>query len=531
VNIHLMRAGSVALALPGVDFGDQRLSFADAPVQTLTAQHADLDLHHVCDVGAIDETPESGKTVAYDCRIACEIAVTGVWLTFGDDFKLSWPLTPCCAWVTPGRIGGVRRNAYRRHAESGKFSSHQALAAANGVRRSPRMRQSHSSDNATPVETAELLLIGLSDYQLSTELLDETERNAEALTRRFLEIGAAAVTRTLTFGAAAVTTRPAGGCGWDEGMRTLVTTKHVPPAEALDSWVEAVRVTIRHHDLEPLCERRCWWGELKAAPLHDLTLATWRAAPGISHNHRGDGDHLLLFPPSSRCGVELGGEWFEHNRRNFCLMNTDKPSSSRSLEPIERVAVRIPREVLSRRIHLTKQMLNHALPLRDDSMLLMAFVEKLVRIDLSTLSVAAATMVREQMIDLTAVVLGDLAGTMPRLGAAARFGTLKLRHFIESQLTNPAADAQSIAAGAGVSERHANRLLALEGTSIRRLLIERRLNKCREMIEDPQHMNRSISDIAFFYGFRNLSHFTRVFKGRFGLSPSEHRRAPHPARH
>lgn len=53
------------------------------------------------------------------------------------------------------------------------------------------------------METAELLLIGFSDYQLSTELLDETERNAEALTRRFSKIGAAAVTETLTFGAAA----------------------------------------------------------------------------------------------------------------------------------------------------------------------------------------------------------------------------------------------------------------------------------------------------------------------------------------
>jgi len=50
---------------------------------------------------------------------------------------------------------------------------------------------------------------------------------------------------------------------------------------------------------------------------------------------------------------------------------------------------------------------------------------------------------------------------------------LKLSVSIESQLTNPDADAQSIAADAGVSERHANRLLALEGTSIRRLLFER----------------------------------------------------------
>ena len=160
-----------------------------------------------------------------------------------------------------------------------------------------------------------------------------------------------------------------------------------------------------------------------------------------------------------------------------------------------------------------------------DAALLTAFVRDLVRIGPSTLSPAAAAAVGEQIIDLTAIVLGDRTGTMPRLGAAARIGTLKLRAFVESQLTNPDADAQSIAAGVGASESHANRLLALEGTSIHHLLIERRLNKCREMIEDPRHVHRSIGDIAFFYGFRDLSHFARVFKGHFGLSPSEHRRA------
>ena len=56
-----------------------------------------------------------------------------------------------------------------------------------------------------------------------------------------------------------------------------------------------------------------------------------------------------------------------------------------------------------------------------------------------------------------------------------------------------------------------------------RLLIERRLNKCREIIEDPKHKDRSIGDIALFHGFRNLSDFTSVFKDYFGVSPSEHR--------
>jgi AraC family transcriptional regulator, positive regulator of tynA and feaB len=54
--------------------------------------------------------------------------------------------------------------------------------------------------------------------------------------------------------------------------------------------------------------------------------------------------------------------------------------------------------------------------------------------------------------------------------------------------------------------------LAPQGTSIRRLLIKRRLAKCREAFEDPRQRDRSIGDIAYAFGFRDLSHFNHAFK-------------------
>jgi AraC-like DNA-binding protein len=100
---------------------------------------------------------------------------------------------------------------------------------------------------------------------------------------------------------------------------------------------------------------------------------------------------------------------------------------------------------------------------------------------------------------------------------------LKVRAAIESQLSNADVDRQSIASAAGISERHANRILALEGTSIRRLLIKRRLAKCREALEDPLQHDRSIGDIAYAFGFRDLSHFNHAFKKYFRASPTDYR--------
>jgi AraC-like DNA-binding protein len=132
-------------------------------------------------------------------------------------------------------------------------------------------------------------------------------------------------------------------------------------------------------------------------------------------------------------------------------------------------------------------------------------------------------MVREQLLDLTAVVLGNVRGEMPRLGATTKYATLRLRAAIESQLANADANAQSIAVAAGMSERSASRLLAQEGTSLHRLLYEGRLQKCRNALRDPAQSHRSISEIAHAWGFRDISHFSHAFKARYGLAPRDYR--------
>ena len=60
--------------------------------------------------------------------------------------------------------------------------------------------------------------------------------------------------------------------------------------------------------------------------------------------------------------------------------------------------------------------------------------------------------------------------------------------------------------------------------SIERYINERRLQRCRRALEDSRQDHRSIGEIAFKWGFSDLSHFSRRFKTRFGMSPSDYRR-------
>jgi AraC-like DNA-binding protein len=71
--------------------------------------------------------------------------------------------------------------------------------------------------------------------------------------------------------------------------------------------------------------------------------------------------------------------------------------------------------------------------------------------------------------------------------------------------------------------RHANQVLAEQGTSLTRLVLARRLARCRSAFEDPTQAHRMLSEIAYGWGFCDLTHFGRRFKQAYGILPSEAR--------
>jgi AraC-like DNA-binding protein len=75
-----------------------------------------------------------------------------------------------------------------------------------------------------------------------------------------------------------------------------------------------------------------------------------------------------------------------------------------------------------------------------------------------------------------------------------------------------------------MSIRYANQLLDAEETSLQRLLFNRRLAKCQAALADPAQAHRRISDIAYSWGFGDVSHFGRLFKAVVGLTPRDFRR-------
>lgn len=91
-------------------------------------------------------------------------------------------------------------------------------------------------------------------------------------------------------------------------------------------------------------------------------------------------------------------------------------------------------------------------------------------------------------------------------------------HYIDQHLSDAALCPSSIASAAGISVRHLHRLFASRGCTVGDWIRVQRLNRCWRELSDLRFRRRSITDIAFFWGFNDSAHFSHSFKKQFGIS-------------
>jgi AraC-like DNA-binding protein len=135
-------------------------------------------------------------------------------------------------------------------------------------------------------------------------------------------------------------------------------------------------------------------------------------------------------------------------------------------------------------------------------------------------------MTQDQILDLIAVSLAKAIDHGRRPLSSPRIVALqKVRAAIDARLTDPTLDTKTVSSATGISIRYANAVLARVDTSVARLIREKRLDRCRRSLGDPQQAHRTVSEIAYGWGFSDLTSFGRAFKKAYGVLPRDYRRA------
>ncbi|WP_316520067.1 helix-turn-helix domain-containing protein [Kitasatospora brasiliensis] len=125
-------------------------------------------------------------------------------------------------------------------------------------------------------------------------------------------------------------------------------------------------------------------------------------------------------------------------------------------------------------------------------------------------------------LDLLAVLAQEQrGGSVPTAPEAALATLVRVKDYILCHLGEPGLSPERIAAAHYVSVRYLHKLFRFEGVTVSRWIQAQRLDMCRRDLACPAAERTTVAAVAGRWGFVSASHFSRVFRAAYGISPRE----------
>lgn len=312
-------------------------------------------------------------------------------------------------------------------------------------------------------------------------------------------------------------------------METIFSTQRIHRRDKFDYWHSVACKQIVDHDSRPEA-RLSFDAEIELDTLGNLELILFNNSPmqishTVAHASRTKSDHLFV------CRQLSGSVLLEQETREIALdagsvvlLDPLLPYSGKFLQGSKMLVVKVPRRELETRLGKIRNMVARLIkPARAEDRLTSVVMGMLPSLA-SQMSSISDQLVGNHVLDLIAMSLAKaVEGARPRVSRSKALLLWNIRAVVDASLSDPSLNPQTVADSVGVSVRYANEVLEEHNTSLSRLILARRLARCRCALEDPAQANRTVSEIAFSWGFSDLTHFGRRFKQAYQILPREAR--------
>lgn len=287
-------------------------------------------------------------------------------------------------------------------------------------------------------------------------------------------------------------------------------------------------------DIEPSTSDRLDCG-VEIVQVGSLTLGAARGSSGRFLRSRpmlsdGCDDFVLISALANKIVAEQNGTTVELRQSEMCLLEMNACGGVGFDFGDHFTAIRIPRRDLLSLCPVAEDVLTK--PLRQEP-----GIRTLIQ-RYSSLSVAAADSLDADAQQVTARHIVDLIALLLRSGdddarltlqggaAAARLQIIETQ--VTANLHDPALSIVWVAERNSLSPKQVQRLFERKGMTFAEFVLEQRLLYARGLLGNPSIRQQKIGNVAYTAGFGDLSYFNRVFRRRFGMTPSEWRNG-HPS--
>lgn len=315
-------------------------------------------------------------------------------------------------------------------------------------------------------------------------------------------------------------------------MSITFDTTHIPPADRAEVirdviWERVVRVDIQHHPEQERIRAVGTISDVGAMSICSVrsNATVIRRTPSLVRDDLEPSVFLSLQVSGSSMVVQDGREAVLHPG-DLAVYDTTEPYTLVNEGGIDQYYFRVPRRDLalpaSALSKVTAVCLSRDHPVAD---LASTYFARLAdtRLRMDALQTGA---VEQPGVDLLRAVLATCIGDS-RLAREPLESTLQYRitEYMRAHLAEHDLSAARIARAHHISVRYLYTILARSGIGLGDWLRVNRLEQCRKDLARPRNRSVTVAAIAHRWGFTSASHFSRVFKEAYGVSPREWRRS------
>ena len=241
------------------------------------------------------------------------------------------------------------------------------------------------------------------------------------------------------------------------------------------------------------------------------------------HLRKGPNEDFMLSLMVSGIGhLSQSGRQVVQKPGDIVLYDAARPFTFR-LAPESAVILKIPRKQLLFRVPEAE---NHtAIRLAEGqsiATLLGSVIKEASQINLSDDMQTAQSRFASSLLDLLGATLQLQTAGAGATSSAHSALFQRAKDYIEVHLDDPTIDVEQIAASQMVSSRTLTRVFATNGSTPMRWLWQRRLEASYCALTEGG--SRHVTEVAFQFGFSDVSHFSHVFKKTYGVTPISLRR-------
>ncbi len=306
-------------------------------------------------------------------------------------------------------------------------------------------------------------------------------------------------------------------------MGRSYSTRDVRAQESFVYWQKLVGSTYASFTQNTNLTDGDFHGELAVKSLGRSALITRIRSTPMEYNETEEAnytdDYFICLSLCPHAQLTQNGITSEQSAGDMVIYDNNQPFSYRFPEGDNQIVISVPHAVFNAEVHNASSLLNKTL--KSDSPL-GKFVSSMIQ--QAWESEEQEDIFGDKMLSAIISILASAFEAASLEGNDAverdkRDNLNLVQQFIVDNLEDPTLSVESISQNVHMSSRTLSRLFSKENTSVMRWAWQQRIKSCHKML--MTNNNLTVSEVAHKHGFSNMSHFSKMFKEAYGVTPSQ----------